>query len=197
MTYTHALYCLSRKLTYNIDCTNLLKDFYVCVHVPGAETNPPDDGHSPTQDGIAKDCDKYHKVASGDQCDKIEDKYRITHEQFSKWNPAINSRKFYTRARTASAGIQFTNKTSSQSAPTFSSTTMSASTSLALALCLLMMATLPTTTTLPRTATSTTRLSLATIATRLRTTTTSPTMTSGSGTLPLTTVSSLLQGLNN
>lgn len=71
-------------------------DYYVCVHVPGATTTAPgpkptDDGHSPTQPGIAKNCDKYHKIVSGDQCDAIESQNKITHEQFLKWNPAIDS----------------------------------------------------------------------------------------------------------
>jgi hypothetical protein len=76
------------------DCTNLLVGFYVCTHVPGAGTTPPDDGHSPHQDGIAENCDKYHKVVSGDTCDKIEKDNQINHDQFSQWNPAINDCKF-------------------------------------------------------------------------------------------------------
>ncbi|KAL3954153.1 hypothetical protein ACCO45_012109 [Purpureocillium lilacinum] len=80
----------------NGKCSNLWLDYYVCVHVPGATTTAPgpkptDDGHSPTQPGIAKNCDKYHKIVSGDQCDAIESQNKITHEQFLKWNPAIDS----------------------------------------------------------------------------------------------------------
>ncbi|KAL4756851.1 LysM peptidoglycan-binding domain-containing protein [Aspergillus foveolatus] len=40
--------------------------------------------------GLASDCDKFHKVASGDQCDTIEAIYGITTAQFSSWNPYIN-----------------------------------------------------------------------------------------------------------
>lgn len=72
------------------ECSNLWLDYYVCVHVPGAK-KPSDDGHTPTQHGIAKNCDEYHKIVAGDQCDSIESDNKITHEQFLKWNPAINS----------------------------------------------------------------------------------------------------------
>ncbi|RJE19225.1 LysM domain protein [Aspergillus sclerotialis] len=76
-------------------CTNLWLDYYVCVHVPGAQTTgpgttKPTEGPSPTQPGIAENCDEYHKVVSGDQCVTIESKYQISDSQFSKWNPYIN-----------------------------------------------------------------------------------------------------------
>ena len=71
-------------------------DYYVCIHVPGATTTssapkPTDDDKPPTQTGIAKTCDKFHKVVSGDQCDSIESEYKITHKQFKEWNAAIDS----------------------------------------------------------------------------------------------------------
>ncbi|KAJ5131496.1 uncharacterized protein N7515_007535 [Penicillium bovifimosum] len=80
----------------NDKCSNIWLDYYVCIHVPGATTTsaapaPTDNGKPPTQTGIAKNCDKFHKVVSGDQCDSIQTKYKITHEQFISWNPAINS----------------------------------------------------------------------------------------------------------
>lgn len=56
-------------------------------------SEPTSDGHSPTQDGIAANCDKYYKVQGGDSCDVIEKASSISHAQFSKWNPAINSGK--------------------------------------------------------------------------------------------------------
>lgn len=59
---------------------------------PTASATPTTKPNTPTQDGIAKDCDKFHKVVSGDQCDAIESKYSISQEQFLKWNPAINAR---------------------------------------------------------------------------------------------------------
>ncbi|KAF3392823.1 LysM domain-containing protein [Penicillium rolfsii] len=45
----------------------------------------------PTQPGLVANCDKFHEVASGDQCDTIEARYGITHNQFSSWNPYIDS----------------------------------------------------------------------------------------------------------
>ncbi|CAG8890309.1 unnamed protein product [Penicillium egyptiacum] len=81
----------------NDKCSNLWLDYYVCVHVPGTTTTPPvskptDDGHSPTQSGIAKNCDKYHRVVANDQCDSIETSNSITHAQFREWNPAIDAK---------------------------------------------------------------------------------------------------------
>ncbi|KAL5040954.1 hypothetical protein BDW71DRAFT_212590 [Aspergillus fruticulosus] len=91
-------------------CSNLWLDYYVCVHVPGAptttsesapaqtSTTPPTssgtatDSPSPTQAGIDANCDKYHKVASGDQCGTIESQYGITHADFSAWNPSIDDK---------------------------------------------------------------------------------------------------------
>ncbi|KAL4985693.1 hypothetical protein BDW68DRAFT_189435 [Aspergillus falconensis] len=73
------------------------------------------DSPSPTQPGLAVGCDKFHKVASGDQCGTIEAKYGITNaqkyhkvqsgggcyatdsancitlDQFRKWNPTIDA----------------------------------------------------------------------------------------------------------
>ncbi|KAG2016846.1 hypothetical protein GB937_006048 [Aspergillus fischeri] len=47
--------------------------------------------YQPTQPGLAANCDKFHLVASGDQCDTIEAKYGITDAQFKAWNPSINA----------------------------------------------------------------------------------------------------------
>ncbi|KAL4877047.1 hypothetical protein BJY04DRAFT_231176 [Aspergillus karnatakaensis] len=44
----------------------------------------------PTQPGIAPNCDKFHLVASGDQCDTIAAKYSITEAQFKEWNTDID-----------------------------------------------------------------------------------------------------------
>ncbi|KAE8372458.1 hypothetical protein BDV26DRAFT_274079 [Aspergillus bertholletiae] len=45
----------------------------------------------PTQPGVPSNCDKFHRVVSGDQCDNIEAKYGITDAQFRAWNPSINA----------------------------------------------------------------------------------------------------------
>ncbi|KAL4994067.1 hypothetical protein BDV10DRAFT_189402 [Aspergillus recurvatus] len=86
------------------NCSNLWLDYYVCVHVPGASattsepapaptsSSPSTDVPSPTQAGIDKNCDKYHKVASGDQCGTIESEYGISHIDFTEWNPSIDEK---------------------------------------------------------------------------------------------------------
>ena len=48
-------------------------------------------GPSPTIPGIAENCDKFHKIASGDQCDVIETLYGISDNQFKEWNSEINA----------------------------------------------------------------------------------------------------------
>ncbi|KGO70454.1 hypothetical protein PITC_014640 [Penicillium italicum] len=66
--------------------------------------------HEPTQPGLAENCDEFHMVVSGDQCDSIETEldlrkthspqnptqpnpteYKITHKQFIDWNPDVGS----------------------------------------------------------------------------------------------------------
>jgi LysM repeat protein len=64
------------------DCkTNFKEKYSYCVRVgaPG-----------PTQKGIAANCDKWHTVKEGDDCKSIEKKYKITADQFFKWNPAVS-----------------------------------------------------------------------------------------------------------
>ncbi|RMZ44111.1 hypothetical protein AFCA_012912 [Aspergillus flavus] len=56
-----------------------------------ATTTTSSSKHEPTQPGIPSNCDKFHLVAAGDQCDTIEAKYGITDAQFKAWNPSINS----------------------------------------------------------------------------------------------------------
>ncbi|KFY33319.1 hypothetical protein V494_07732 [Pseudogymnoascus sp. VKM F-4513 (FW-928)] len=75
----------------NSDCTNLWLDYYVCVHVPGATTTEPGtptptNGPTPQMPGIVAECDGFHKVASGDQCDTIESQYGISDSDFKTWN---------------------------------------------------------------------------------------------------------------
>ncbi|OJJ66126.1 hypothetical protein ASPBRDRAFT_211716 [Aspergillus brasiliensis CBS 101740] len=47
--------------------------------------------YEPTQPGVPSNCDKFHLVASGDQCDTIESQYGISDDQFKAWNPSIDS----------------------------------------------------------------------------------------------------------
>ncbi|KAI6257280.1 hypothetical protein MCOR29_010644 [Pyricularia oryzae] len=47
----------------------------------------------PTQPGTAPNCNKWHIVisGSGDNCDNVAARYKITLAQFLKWNPAVSS----------------------------------------------------------------------------------------------------------
>ncbi|KAK9422560.1 putative Polyketide synthase [Seiridium unicorne] len=49
-------------------------------------------GPTPTQTGIISTCDAYYKVASGDSCQSIVNKYKtFSLSQFYSWNPAVGS----------------------------------------------------------------------------------------------------------
>lgn len=74
-------------------CNGLLASYYYCVGMPDTPTTPPPtNGPSPQQEGITKDCKAWYKVATGDSCQGIVDKYRtFTLAEFSKWNPATGS----------------------------------------------------------------------------------------------------------
>ncbi|KAL2868995.1 LysM peptidoglycan-binding domain-containing protein [Aspergillus lucknowensis] len=60
-----------------------------------ASTEPPtptgpSPTNSPTMPGIADDCDGFHKVSSGDQCDTIAAQNGITVDQLMSWNSEID-----------------------------------------------------------------------------------------------------------
>ncbi|KAK3947973.1 hypothetical protein QBC32DRAFT_382526, partial [Pseudoneurospora amorphoporcata] len=86
----------------NAECTNLWLDYYVCVHVPGvavpttstkttSTTAASAPTNSPAMPGLAANCDRFYKVASGDSCDTIASKNSITTIQFKSWNTEINA----------------------------------------------------------------------------------------------------------
>ncbi|KAL2116055.1 hypothetical protein VTJ04DRAFT_10310 [Mycothermus thermophilus] len=53
-------------------------------------------GPSPTQDGLISTCTKFHKVVSGDTCQKIVDKYgTFSLRDFYTWNPAVGTECSY------------------------------------------------------------------------------------------------------
>lgn len=54
-------------------------------------TTAADPSHSPTMPGIAANCDGYHKVVAGDQCNNIAARYHITVPQLRSWNSQINA----------------------------------------------------------------------------------------------------------
>ncbi|OAA36493.1 Peptidoglycan-binding lysin domain protein [Metarhizium rileyi] len=47
--------------------------------------------YSPTQPGLVKECDKFHLVSLGDNCDSIEAGFNLNAAQFHAWNPSINA----------------------------------------------------------------------------------------------------------
>ncbi|CAK7233700.1 hypothetical protein SCUCBS95973_008686 [Sporothrix curviconia] len=46
---------------------------------------------SPTQVGLAANCDAYYLVSKGDSCSTIEGKYGLSSDEFLAWNPALDS----------------------------------------------------------------------------------------------------------
>ncbi|KAG9251629.1 LysM domain-containing protein [Emericellopsis atlantica] len=82
------------------DCSGLWAQYYFCVSVEGHEPPTVTDGPeptatgnvpSPTLDGTAPDCDAYHFVEVGDDCESITKEYGITMEQLMEWNTAVQS----------------------------------------------------------------------------------------------------------
>lgn len=87
-------------------CSNLWLDAYVCVGVIGGNPAPTTTlvtststttaGNgvatpTPVRDGMAKNCDAFHLVVSGDYCQKIADDARITLAEFYAWNPDVGT----------------------------------------------------------------------------------------------------------
>ena len=54
-------------------------------------TTQPAASNEPTMPGIVSNCDGFHQVASGDQCDTIAAKYGISEAQFRSWNTQVDS----------------------------------------------------------------------------------------------------------
>ncbi|KAF4946570.1 hypothetical protein FGADI_11084 [Fusarium gaditjirri] len=83
-------------------CTDLWANAWACVFVIGhkpstttkaaTSTKPTatsDLKYSPTQSGIAKNCNKYHQVQKTTTCISIEKYYKLPLADFYKWNPAV------------------------------------------------------------------------------------------------------------
>ncbi|KAK8116045.1 LysM domain protein [Apiospora sp. TS-2023a] len=49
--------------------------------------------HSPSQPGLAENCDKFHLVESSDSCYSLAQSNGISLDQFYKWNPYIDTSK--------------------------------------------------------------------------------------------------------
>lgn len=54
-------------------------------------TSAPGPSNSPAMPGLAENCDKFYKVASGDSCDAIAARNSITVAQFRSWNTLIDA----------------------------------------------------------------------------------------------------------
>lgn len=86
----------------------MLSGYYVCVGVPGATTTPPTkttakttttkpgngiNNPTPTQSGMATDCNKFDLVKTGDTCDAIASQYNIPLAKFYAWVRAISTNR--------------------------------------------------------------------------------------------------------
>ncbi|KAF5259705.1 hypothetical protein FOXYS1_9670 [Fusarium oxysporum] len=83
------------------DCSGIWAAYYYCVGVPGTPTAKPSattpkptatggiETPSPIQEGLVKNCNKFHQIASTTTCSSIESYYKLPLSQFLLWNPAI------------------------------------------------------------------------------------------------------------
>ncbi|KAJ5788836.1 uncharacterized protein N7518_005847 [Penicillium psychrosexuale] len=70
-------------------CTNLWLGYAYCVKGPTATASS--SAGTPTQTGIASNCNEYYTVVSGDSCAAVEGAFEITFAQLYEWNPVIGS----------------------------------------------------------------------------------------------------------
>ncbi|KAE8389383.1 hypothetical protein BDV23DRAFT_173122 [Aspergillus alliaceus] len=84
------------------DCSSLWLGYYICGKVIGLTPSPatttgptePTNGietPTPILPGMVDNCDKFHMVVDDDQCGNIAQKYSISRNQFTTWNPQIGS----------------------------------------------------------------------------------------------------------
>ncbi|KAG9497550.1 hypothetical protein J7337_010411 [Fusarium musae] len=81
-------------------CNGLYAEAYACVSVIGhtsatpVQTSKPSNGietPSPIQDGVTKDCKKFHFVQTTTTCASIEEYYKLPFATFKSWNPAVGN----------------------------------------------------------------------------------------------------------
>jgi LysM repeat protein len=76
-------------------CTHLIVGYYVCVDVIGyvapSKTTNRIATPTPFEPGMVKNCKKFYRVKSGDQCDTIATKQKVTVADIEKWNPHVGS----------------------------------------------------------------------------------------------------------
>jgi hypothetical protein len=85
----------------NSECTNLLSGYAYCVALVngtsaegttgGTSTSPSVVTPTPIQEGMAKNCDEFYKVQSGDGCYAIATEYGISLDDFYAYNPAVGN----------------------------------------------------------------------------------------------------------
>ncbi|RBR26166.1 uncharacterized protein FIESC28_01057 [Fusarium coffeatum] len=83
------------------DCDGIWAGYYYCVGVPGTPTVKPSatspkptatgggQTPSPIQEGLAKNCNKFHQITSTTTCASIERYYNLPLDQLVAWNPAV------------------------------------------------------------------------------------------------------------
>ncbi|KAK5652626.1 hypothetical protein OQA88_10219 [Cercophora sp. LCS_1] len=77
------------------NCAGLWANAYACVSIIGHTPTPVNPGNgiqtpSPIQDGMTKSCKTFHFV-SGQTCQSVLDRYKISLADFYKWNPAVGN----------------------------------------------------------------------------------------------------------
>jgi hypothetical protein len=83
----------------NSDCTGMWSGVQVCVGVIGgtpAPTTTTTAGNGvqtpqPTQPGMVTNCNKFHWIAKGVNCDQVTSYQKISRADFVKWNPTVLS----------------------------------------------------------------------------------------------------------
>ncbi|KAF9890423.1 hypothetical protein FE257_005828 [Aspergillus nanangensis] len=81
-------YCVIGTVT---DATTTTSTTTTTSKPPPTTTTSSGSAPGPTQPGIPANCDKFHQVVSGDQCDTIAAKYGITEAQFKALNPNVDA----------------------------------------------------------------------------------------------------------
>ncbi|KAH7202900.1 uncharacterized protein BKA55DRAFT_531306 [Fusarium redolens] len=82
------------------DCSGIWAGYYYCISIPGTPTAKPSATTpkptatgvqipEPIQEGIAKNCNKFHQIAKTTTCSSIENYYKLPLSLFLTWNPAV------------------------------------------------------------------------------------------------------------
>ena len=80
-------YCVEQNFGHPIETTPTTTGAHTSTVIGNDGITTP----SPTQPGIAPNCDKFHLVQSGDTCSSIASRYGITLQDFYNWNKGVGS----------------------------------------------------------------------------------------------------------